>query len=634
MDASAREISVDGCVASRTSTKARRAYHRAKRASALAFAAAIAVAVSGVAFGVYARGAPPPAKPCSGAVEKFGSSWNDARRETVAAAFRATGAPFAEDVWRATATTLDVYGRDWAREYTETCQATRVRGEQSEAVLDLRMQCLDRRLIELRALTDLLARADARVVERAAQATHDLEPLSMCSVASVDRSDDARSTDADVDEALARTEALRKTGQSEAAERAGQSALEAARATKRLGPETDARNELAEVALAQQNGPLAETRFFDALEGAERMGRDGVVARAEIGLGLSTGVFQSRPDDAERWFRLAASTLDRSAEGDERPRVRLLIGRAWMLMRADKTREAVDEARRAIGLVEDRLGGDWRLLVQARNALGSALYALGNLEEAVQVLSLAVAAAEDGLGDSHPDLASLLTTMANANGNLGRHEEARAALERARHILERTDAAGVDGRLPRTLTALGALLTEMGLFDDAHTTLHRALDLAEGVPSVEERQVAEILGYLGNADRRVGKYDDALRELQRSTAMFEHALGPHHPHAGPALCVLGLLYLDRGEPRRARAPLEESLSIAEGPLDCEAGSFALAKALWQTGGDRMRAAVLVKQARDYFREHPTNAAEVREFDEWFQKHAPELGPAKSPLPSQ
>ena len=77
---------------------------------------------------------------------------------------RASGAP--RDVWERTAGILDDYARRWAAMYGESCEATRVRGEQSTDVLDLRTDCLSGNRDSLHALTDLLATADVDMVEQ------------------------------------------------------------------------------------------------------------------------------------------------------------------------------------------------------------------------------------------------------------------------------------------------------------------------------------------------------------------------------------------------------------------------------------------------------------------------------------
>ena len=62
------------------------------------------------------------------------------RRDAVRAAFLATGARRAADVWERTAAIIDGYAQRWAAMYGEACEATHVRGEQSAEVLDLRME--------------------------------------------------------------------------------------------------------------------------------------------------------------------------------------------------------------------------------------------------------------------------------------------------------------------------------------------------------------------------------------------------------------------------------------------------------------------------------------------------------------
>ena len=62
----------------------------------------------------------------------------------------------------------------------EACEATRLRGEQSEDLLDRRMFCLDQRLREVGALTDLFTHADAKIVEKAVDAMNALPDLSGC----------------------------------------------------------------------------------------------------------------------------------------------------------------------------------------------------------------------------------------------------------------------------------------------------------------------------------------------------------------------------------------------------------------------------------------------------------------------
>src|SRR5207244_4203421 len=101
-------------------------------------------------------------------------------RAAVEHAFGAAGKPFAAIAYRGVSRAIDRYAADWIAMHTEACEATRIRGEQSDEVLSLRMVCLDWRLAELKALTALFAQADAAVVEKSVEAAQALTSLAGC----------------------------------------------------------------------------------------------------------------------------------------------------------------------------------------------------------------------------------------------------------------------------------------------------------------------------------------------------------------------------------------------------------------------------------------------------------------------
>src|SRR5260370_7320119 len=101
------------------------------------------------------------------------------RQEKVHLAFVASGAPHAEAIWRSIEKTLDRFAGDWIAMSTEACEATRLRGTQSEALLDRRMRCLDDRLRELRAEVELFTDADANLVAPAPSAAPALPDLDL-----------------------------------------------------------------------------------------------------------------------------------------------------------------------------------------------------------------------------------------------------------------------------------------------------------------------------------------------------------------------------------------------------------------------------------------------------------------------
>lgn len=113
---------------------------------------------------------------CNGAA-RLAAAWSPERRAAVAAAFEATGKPYAADAWRGVERRLVGFGEAWVATYDDACAATHFRGEQSAELLDLRMACLDRRLKAFDALVDRFIAADAATVEQAVTAADGLGGL-------------------------------------------------------------------------------------------------------------------------------------------------------------------------------------------------------------------------------------------------------------------------------------------------------------------------------------------------------------------------------------------------------------------------------------------------------------------------
>jgi eukaryotic-like serine/threonine-protein kinase len=143
-------------------------------------AAAAIVILGGGIFGGLGYFQARRAQLCGGTEEKLAGVWNPERKRAVRAAFLATRLPFAEDAWTAVERGLDGYLRSWAAMRRGACEATRVRGEQSAELLDRRMLCLDQRLSQVDSLAGLLARVDARTVQRWPRLLDGLDGLAEC----------------------------------------------------------------------------------------------------------------------------------------------------------------------------------------------------------------------------------------------------------------------------------------------------------------------------------------------------------------------------------------------------------------------------------------------------------------------
>jgi len=139
-----------------------------------------ALAALGIALAAAQLGGADPAVPCR--VDPRGSPvvWDAPRRAAMQAAFRAAvrlARPMRGPASSPRSTIAPEAGSGCG---TDACEATHVRGEQSPALLDLLMACLDDRHGDLRALSDLLVTADRSRVEHAVDAVRGLERLDAC----------------------------------------------------------------------------------------------------------------------------------------------------------------------------------------------------------------------------------------------------------------------------------------------------------------------------------------------------------------------------------------------------------------------------------------------------------------------
>ena len=141
------------------------------QASALASSAVIASSV------VYLAVRTPP---CMNADELIPLVWSESHQEMVKTAFDETGVPYATDSWVNIKSILTRYVTAWALMHEEACSATKVRREQSQRLMDLRMACLNERRTQFVSLRRSFESADNVLAENALSRTARLKPLARC----------------------------------------------------------------------------------------------------------------------------------------------------------------------------------------------------------------------------------------------------------------------------------------------------------------------------------------------------------------------------------------------------------------------------------------------------------------------
>jgi tetratricopeptide (TPR) repeat protein len=598
----------------------------ARRRWILGSAAAVVVALAALGYGDLHRR---EALVCHGAARKLAGVWDDARRSTVHAAFAATQKPYAENAFRRVSQALDGYTGAWAAMHDDACEATRVRREQSEELLDLRMECLATRRQEIAADVDLLAAADDNVVQNAVQMTSSLPSLAACADVAALRAQvrppDDRATRDKVEQVrqrLARARALGQVLEINDALPIARAALTDARALRYRPLEAEALLELGSLE-SYQSSTAAEKDLKDAALAAQA----GRALAVEVGAWtelVALSRVEARYGEAHWWGRLASATLD--ALGGEHPELQaqLLTNVGGVFTQEAKFDDAVADLKRALAIREKLFGPEHLAVAESLNSLGEALTQESRSDAAVPYLRRALAIREKALGPEHPLFGQALYNFAATRLEQGDYDESLADFRRTLAIYEKGMGPNHSSVGP-PLNAIGQILRLRGRYDEALAEHRRALAVAEKAWGPKHPDVAFALDFMGDVFRDQKKYSEALAHYSRALAIWQAALGPQDQVVAVALTGIGRTEIERHRPAAALAPLTRALAIREAhpsdPTWVPETRFALARALWDTAQDRPRARALAAQARSgYAAVGLAGKADLMDVDAWIAKH--------------
>jgi tetratricopeptide (TPR) repeat protein len=566
---------------------------------------ALALAGAGAAAGVI-RGVSPPSPACTGAEEKLAGAWDAPRREAVRAALLQSGKPWADQTWRRVEDALDSYARGWVAMRTDACRATRVTRVQSEALLDLRMSCLDARLADLSATTALLSKPADDLLVSATRAARSLPRLGACAdtealLAPVPPpADPAARVQVDaLRREVAEVRALRPMGRyAEGAARAGD-LVERARAVGYEPLLADALQIRSNFLDLGGDGRGAAEALKEGLWAAEG-GRDRKRAAWILGdLVFEVGHQGGQPEAAHDDARHAAAIL-RALGGDAEIEAELASAEGAVLIDegryadAEKRyREAADKFLAAGGPLFPRYGSALNNVAVALGWQGRAADALPFQEKALEVHRAA-------LGEHHPLFASTLSNIADVLRQLGRLGEARARAEEALTLA--TETVGPEHPIVASVEhVLGLVAMGEWKAEEADAHYARALALTEKLRGPDHPNVASYALDRAEALIALKRPAEAAQLAARAVAVYRKAGGSKEPLAR-AESMLGWALLDGGAPRDALEAFGRALAWQEAhagdvrPVLLAGSRFGLARALVATHGDRARAKQLAEQA--------------------------------------
>jgi eukaryotic-like serine/threonine-protein kinase len=546
---------------------------------------------------------------CTGSQQKLTGIWDVPRQSSIEKAFVGTGLSYAPDTWGRVRTALTAYTQAWAEMHQDTCAATRIRGEQSEPVMSLRMACLESRRQELAALTEVFTDADATVVEKAISATSALRPLQGCADVEALMSEVKPPEDAIVRKSvnvargqLARVKALTEAGKyKEALELATE--VEARTATLGYNPiRAEALFMKAWTQIISGENQGVAPLLMQALWLAHASRHDTVATAAAVRL---MGYYSSRgsQEETERWEHLAEASLDRLGEQGEL-RAIFFNNRGLAFYHQGKFPEAYEAFDRAFALAEQTLGpAHATTLRYATNSL-AALDNMDLVDDSQRALVTLVRLGENNLGPDHPFLTQPLMNLANMYAIQGRIPEARQLLDRVREIgkqayrngseewanfhiaygdLEANDGhdvkalehyeeaarlfrerAGAESpELMRALVSVAEMQMMVEHLSESQHTFQQVVDLAKKDLRQHGYVYTKALGGLADLHDARGQYDKALKLRQQALELREKSLGPEHITTALIRVSIGNTYLELGDPARALTLFEKERPLFE-----------------------------------------------------------------------
>ncbi|MFV8752968.1 protein kinase domain-containing protein [Nannocystaceae bacterium ST9] len=540
---------------------------RSRRSLGWALAGTLGLMLAALTSAVLIEREPAAIDVCEGAEQAFADAFDDDDRAAIGQRFADSGA-------QATAALLlprlDAWTDEWHLGWREACEATHVRHEQSEELLDRRMSCLERRRRRFAAFIELLRNGEGTLTREALAALAAVGSPAQCS---------------ERDELLARMPPPSEPERRATIERlAGEldeiamllEANELVRAEQRLtalAPELEAADWpplLAELH-ALRGDTLGRRREFEradpeltlAIDQAIAIGDDRLAVHALADQAEYLGEWKPDANHGIRLLGIADALIERLG-GDPAERSRVAVARSRVYVIESQWESALAAAEQALGqaaLAEPEPG---MLTANAEHALGMAMFRLGRYDLGRPHVERALALWTATLGPTH----RLIAKAHNALGLYAfvleqpdeaiAHFEAQLPLVVALHGPEHIEIADVRANL-------GNAYVIANRYADARTQLEQAIAIRVRVYGPGSLYVGHARANLANVLRKLGDLDGALEQAEAALAIIIAIRGEQNPDVSPGRNVLALVHEDRGEFELARAQYLAALALLERP---------------------------------------------------------------------
>lgn len=626
--------------------------------------AVIALAAGG--FGWQAIDRAQITRDCEAEAQAIEQAWTTERAEGIARAFEDANASYGPDTWSRAQPRVDAHAERWADARATVCRMSRLEGTLDPDLTARAESCLDEQLARLSALADQWEEADGSVLNRAANAAWSLPAPDDCTDRHALRlqappDDDLvrRARAQDVREQLARALASSQLGRyDQSLELANEAHAEALE----LGDPRVIAATLRSIGITQDHRAqyeAARRSLEDAYYFAEEAGDDVGALLAASHLVLTVGHNQARFDEGWRWGQLAlrkharlglsedepihagilshlgvalltegrvedardhharALEIRERMMGPEHPEVATSLNNMGLVhLRADEHQEADAVLRRAMGIWEQALSPEHPRVGIAQMNLGALAFNRGDLDQAQRDWERTVEIWERSLGPLHPDIASLESNLGLVHARRGDRAKARASYERALEILEHTEGP-TSPALMVVLSNLGQAQLGDGDVEQAWASSRRAMEIMEATKGLDDPSAVVHWCDLGNIEEEREHLSAAYEAFERGRAILEGAEDEDPQRMAELLRGQGRVLLAQERPAEAVVPLERAVELHRAhdstrPHVRAKAEALLARALWDSGGDRARARSMAEAA---LTDHEDRAQVQRWLDE-------------------
>lgn len=461
---------------------------------------------------------------CIEGAQEIVGLWGDDTRIKLKYAFAATGVAFAADVLARVEMRLDHYTEAWGASHVAACRSYAA-GTTTARMFDLSNACLARNKQQVMSLLDILADADADVVENAVQAVAALPSVKACEnedvlLNAIPPPDDPATAErvATLRDRLAPARMLEVTG----------------RYAEGLALATDVRGEARKLGYAplQAEAALVEGGLLSALARASEA--EAALAEA-LHLGITNDLHTVAAEAAARRIFVLGEGL------------------------AQHTVALASEPI-AVALVE-RASDEGQLGALLQNNLGTVFDLTGDDAAAQEHLEKAVAILQR-LDTPDPLLAIVYHNLANVDLERGDLDAAERHSKQAYELFARL-LGEKHPLVAHPLGGLGDVALERGALVEASARYTETLALMLAAHGEDHPYLLTPLTGLGKVAARRGDAAEAKRRFEQVVALAERA-GYVHPLLGDALVGLGELAAAEGEHLHARGLFERAVKVYGG----------------------------------------------------------------------